>query len=164
MKYQGRNRGRAPPPNLRNCLLIESQPILHLDNVIYFKYTCAPLKITQLRPCANIIIIFFKYNKNLMETSPSYCRSHATNCNFCTVYTSYNHSTQLRWEFIKENKNSIKKVIKKKRSFFLFSRSLSWSSSCFLVFLIAFLVEFLFSSFSYLFSFINFHLSTVNIL
>ena len=67
----------------------------------------------------------------------------------------------LRWEFIKENKNnSTKKVIKKKRFFFLFlgcflgrvlvflfSWSLSWSSSCFLAFLIAFLVEFLFSFF-----------------
>ena len=40
----------------------------------------------------------------------------------------------LRWEFIKENKNSTKKVIKEKRKFFLFL-------------LIAFLVEFLFSYF-----------------
>ena len=56
----------------------------------------------------------------------------------------------LRWEFIKENKkvikqenkNSTKKVINKKRKFFFL---FSCSSSCFLVFLIAFLVEFLFS-------------------
>ena len=85
--------------------------------------------------------------------------------------------SDLRWEFIKENKEvrkqenkiSTKKVIKKKRIVFLFSWSLSWSSSCFLdrflgrvlvfffswslswssscfyVFLITFLVEFLFS-------------------
>ena len=58
-----------------------------------------------------------------------------------------------------ENKNSTKKVIKKKSFFSYFSWSLSWSSSCFLdrffgrvlgfflVFLIAFLVEFLFSYF-----------------
>ena len=76
-----------------------------------------------------------------------------------------------------ENKNSTKKVIKKKRqvfSFFLeflFSLSLSWSSSCFhscflerflgrvLVFLNAFLVEFYFSCFlTFLFSFINSYL------
>ena len=47
----------------------------------------------------------------------------------------------------KENKNATKKVIKKKRKFFLFFLVASWSSSCFLVFLIAFLVEFLFSCF-----------------
>ena len=52
---------------------------------------------------------------------------------------------KLRWEFIKENKNSTKKVIKKKRKFFFFflGRVLVF----FLVFLIAFL-----------FSFINSHL------
>ena len=41
-----------------------------------------------------------------------------------------------------ENKNSTKK---KRKFFFYFSWSLSWSSSCFLVFLIALFVEFLFS-------------------
>ena len=62
-----------------------------------------------------------------------------------------------RWEFIKENKkvrkqenkNSTKKVIKKK--FFLFS----WSSSCFLSFFLVFLIAFLAE---FLFSFINSHL------
>ena len=51
-------------------------------------------------------------------------------------------------------------MIKKKRIFFFFfSWSLSWWSSCFLVFLIAFLVEFLFSCcLTFLFSFINSHL------
>ena len=65
----------------------------------------------------------------------------------------------LRWEFIKENKNSTKEVIKNKRFFLVeflfspFSWSLSWSSSCF------FLIAFLFSGFlTYLFSFINSHL------
>ena len=83
----------------------------------------------------------------------------------------------LRWEFIKE----FKKVIKKKRIFFLFSWLVFLSGSCFLgrflgrilvfflVFLIAFLAEFLFffswslswssSCFlTFLFSFINSHL------
>ena len=71
----------------------------------------------------------------------------------------------LRWEFIKENKNLTKKVIKKKESFFFFS----WSSSCFLFFscfldrflgrVLVFLVEFLFPCFlTFLFSFINSHL------
>ena len=70
-----------------------------------------------------------------------------------------------RWEFIKENKNPTKKVIKKKRKFFLF-------------FLVAFLVESVFSFFFFLtvmvfsffldrffvesvFSFINCHLRVV---
>ena len=64
-----------------------------------------------------------------------------------------------RWEFIKEdkkvrkqeNKNSTKKVIKKKRKFFLFSWSLSLSSSCFLDRFLGRILVFLFSYFIVLF-------------
>ena len=78
-----------------------------------------------------------------------------------------NTNDDQRWESIKENKKVRKqenkktrtrprKWSRKKESFFFFSWSLSWSSSCFLVFLIAFLVEFLFSfSFSWSLSWSN---------
>ena len=58
--------------------------------------------------------------------------------------------SNLRWEFIIENKNSTKKVIKKKETFSFFLGRV-------LVFLIAFLVEFLFFFLTFFFSFINSH-------
>ena len=104
-------------------------------------------------------------------------------------------SAVLRWEFIKEHKKErkkerkhavdqepTKKSIKKKRKFFIFSWSLSWSRACCLsffldryrfsffwslswsracflsFFLIAYLVESVFSCFLTFFSFINSHL------
>ena len=77
----------------------------------------------------------------------------ATNEGYCTLS---DRLSSLRWEFIKENKNSTKKAIKKTRK----------KEKNFLFFLITFLVEFLFSFFfscflpffTFLFSFINFHL------
>ena len=68
-----------------------------------------------------------------------------------TTILKYSFSIESGWEFIKENKNSTKKVIKKKRKFFPFFLGR------FLIFLIAFSVEFLFS---FLFSFFSLTLSS----